>query len=85
MILEAASITELSIAVVGVLGAWGMCMRQSRCDSIETPCIKIHRVVPPTEKPPDVEMTPVAMPEPPARPALAPAPPPPSDLRVIEA
>jgi len=39
------SIGELSIAVVSVLGALGLCLRGSRCTSISTPCCSIERSV----------------------------------------
>jgi len=39
------SIGELSIAVVSVLGALGLCLRGSRCTSINTPCCSIERSV----------------------------------------
>lgn len=48
------TVIELATACVAVLGALGICMSKSRCDTIETPCLKIHRQVLNTE----LEMTP---------------------------
>lgn len=41
--LDAFSIGELSIALVSVLGALGLCLRGSKCSHIHTPCLHIDR------------------------------------------
>ena len=66
MMLTAFTITELSVALVSVIAACGICMRQSRCDQIQMPCCSVHRVVEgdaPDEA--EVELTP--MPKAPAK------------------
>ena len=42
MMLTAFTITELSVALVSVIAACGICMRQSRCDQIQMPCCSVH-------------------------------------------
>ena len=43
--MDAFSIGELSIAIVSILGALGLCLRGSRCSKISTPCCDIEREV----------------------------------------
>tara|TARA_R110001592_G_scaffold342877_1_gene632952 strand:+ start:140 stop:307 length:168 start_codon:yes stop_codon:yes gene_type:complete len=45
MLLEKFSLAELSIAVVSILGALGLCLRGSRCSKIKTPCCNIEREI----------------------------------------
>lgn len=46
--LENFSLEQLSIFIVAVLGACGGCIAvlfKSKCDTISTPCLKIHRKI----------------------------------------
>ena len=45
MIVNNFTILELSIAVVSIVGAISLCLSKMKCDKIETPCCKIHRLV----------------------------------------
>ena len=45
MMITTFTIIELSIACVSIIGAVSMCLKSSKCDNIDTPCCKIHRVV----------------------------------------
>ena len=40
------SLTEASLAVVSVIGAFAACLRASQCKTIETPCVKCERDIP---------------------------------------
>jgi len=40
------SLTEASLAVVSIIGAFAACLRASQCKTIETPCVKCVRDVP---------------------------------------
>tara|TARA_B110000208_G_C11797372_1_gene440244 strand:+ start:381 stop:551 length:171 start_codon:yes stop_codon:yes gene_type:complete len=44
------TIGELSIAIVSLLGALGLCLRGSKCTTIKAPCLTIHREID-TQKP----------------------------------
>lgn len=68
VILTTMTVIELATACVAVLGALGICMSKSRCDTIETPCLKIHRQVLGAE----IEMSPSEEPTPRPPPSLAP-------------
>lgn len=71
VVLTTMTVIELATACVAVLGALGVCMSKSRCDTIDTPCLKIHRQVLGVA---EVEMTPSDDPTP--RPPSLLAPPP---------
>ena len=45
MILNPFSLETLSISIVSVLGAVGLCMRGSRCKKIKCCCMEIDRAV----------------------------------------
>lgn len=49
--LETFSLETLSISIVSVVGAIGLCMRGSKCSVIKTPCCQIERVVNDIEQP----------------------------------
>ena len=70
VILTTMTVIELATACVAVLGALGVCMSKSRCDTIETPCLKIHRQVLGTE----IELPPTDESNPNPPPALPPPP-----------
>lgn len=71
VILTTMTVIELATACVAVLGALGICMSKSRCDTIETPCLKIHRQVLGAG---EIEMPPTDDPTPRPPPSLAPPP-----------
>lgn len=71
VVLTTMTVIELATACVAVLGALGVCMSKSRCDTIDTPCLKIHRQVLGVA---EIEMPASEEPTPRPPPSLAPPP-----------